>query len=150
MADPSNPCPLCQQVELAKAGKHPRVVADMRRTLVVLGENQGLPGWCVLILKRHEDHLADLPLDEQMALFREVAQIGNAVRSVCGAERVNYECLGNQVSHVHWHVIPRYKEGKDPDPQNAVWGFDQARLKGDMSDEQAKDMVMRLRATVGK
>lgn len=143
-------CPLCQQIELAKAGKHTRVVADMRRSLVVLGDNQGLRGWCVLIFKRHEEHLADLPLDEQMALFREVAQIGNAVRSVCGAARINYECLGNQCGHIHWHVIPRYTEGVDPDPKNAVWGFDPAKLKGTMTDAEAQDLVMRLRATVGK
>ncbi len=143
-------CPLCQQIELAKSGKHPRVVADMRRTLVVLGDNQGLPGWCVLILKRHEEHLADLPVDEQMALFREVAMVGNAVRSVCQAARINYECLGNQVGHIHWHVIPRYAAGVDPDPTSPVWGFDPARLKGSMGDADATDLVMRLRSTVGK
>ncbi|MFT3683528.1 MAG: HIT family protein [Phycisphaerales bacterium] len=143
-------CPLCQQIELAKSGKHPRVIADMRRTVAVLGDNQGLPGWCVLILKRHEEHLADLALDEQMALFREVAMVGNAVRAVCQASRVNYECLGNQVSHIHWHVIPRYGPDKDPDPGNAVWGFDPARLKGSMSDAEATDLIMRLRSTVGK
>ena len=143
-------CPLCQQIELAKNGKHPRVVADMRRTLVVLGDNQGLPGWCVLILKRHEEHLADLPIDEQMALFREVAMVGNAVRAVCQASRVNYECLGNQVAHIHWHVIPRYSAAVDPDPTSPVWGFDPARLKGSMSEAEAADLVMRLRSTVGK
>ncbi|MDP1662750.1 MAG: HIT family protein [Phycisphaerales bacterium] len=143
-------CPLCQQIELAKSGKHPRVVADMRRTLVVLGDNQGLPGWCVLILKRHEEHLADLSVDEQMALFREVALVGNAVRAVCQAARVNYECLGNQVSHVHWHVIPRYGAEVDPDPASPVWGFDPAKLKGNQSPEEAADLLMRLRGSVGK
>jgi diadenosine tetraphosphate (Ap4A) HIT family hydrolase len=141
-------CPLCEQLEVLKTGRHPRLVADLRRSYVVLGDNQGLPGWCVLIFKRHEEHLSDLSVDEQMALFREVAVVGNALRTGLGAARVNYECLGNQVAHLHWHVIPRY--GNDPAPEKPVWGFDAAMLKGNVSEEQARETINRIRSVLGK
>jgi diadenosine tetraphosphate (Ap4A) HIT family hydrolase len=32
---------------------------------------------------------------------------------------MNYELLGNQVPHIHWHVIPRL--ANDPAPLKPVW-----------------------------
>jgi diadenosine tetraphosphate (Ap4A) HIT family hydrolase len=150
-------CPLCQDLELARAGTHPRLVAELKRCFVFLSENQGMPGWCVLVLKRHEVHLADMSLDEQMAIFREVAQVGNGIRAALGPDRINYECLGNQVNHVHWHVIPRYYKEQplafahpDPDLTRPVFGFTQEQLSGSLSPMQLQQITGRLRATMGK
>jgi diadenosine tetraphosphate (Ap4A) HIT family hydrolase len=32
---------------------------------------------------------------------------------------LNYELLGNQVPHLHWHLFPRYDA--DPDALKPVW-----------------------------
>jgi diadenosine tetraphosphate (Ap4A) HIT family hydrolase len=38
---------------------------------------------------------------------------------------MNYELLGNQVPHLHWHLFPRYAD--DPDRLKPVWlALDQA------------------------
>jgi diadenosine tetraphosphate (Ap4A) HIT family hydrolase len=39
--------------------------------------------------------------------------------SACGADHVNVECLGNQIPHLHWQVIPRYKT--DPRWGGPTW-----------------------------
>jgi diadenosine tetraphosphate (Ap4A) HIT family hydrolase len=57
--------------------------------------------------------------------------------------RINYECLGNQVAHVHWHVIPRH--ASDPDPRNAVWGWSPPALRGAMSDTDRLELALALR-----
>jgi diadenosine tetraphosphate (Ap4A) HIT family hydrolase len=36
-----------------------------------------------------------------------------------GAVKVNYALLGNQLPHIHWHLIPRGSH--DPAPREAVW-----------------------------
>lgn len=51
------------------------------------------------------------------AAFDEGAGPVRAVPS--GPIRINYECLGNVVAHVHWHLIPR--RASDPDPGATVW-----------------------------
>jgi diadenosine tetraphosphate (Ap4A) HIT family hydrolase len=33
--------------------------------------------------------------------------------------KMNYELLGNQVAHIHWHLVPRL--AGDPEPQWPVW-----------------------------
>ena len=35
------------------------------------------------------------------------------------AKKINYELLGNQLPHIHWHVIPRL--ANDPAPLESVW-----------------------------
>jgi len=118
------PCPLCTSLE--GRARNPRFIADLVHCAVFLGERQNPRGWCVLVLKSHADHMADLPTRVQRAVFGEVAHVAAAIRGVftdTGAggvpPRINYECLGNQVAHVHWHVIPRHAD--DPEPRNAVW-----------------------------
>lgn len=129
------------------------LIAALPRTFVVLGSNQGLPGWCVLILREHREHMAELPRKEQLAIFDEVARVAGAIRAVyptSGANsappRINYECLGNQVGHIHWHVIPRH--AGDPDPRNAVWGISAAALRGTMSEGDRGALIARLRSAL--
>ena len=33
--------------------------------------------------------------------------------------KMNYEALGNQVAHLHWHLFPRRHD--DPETLKAVW-----------------------------
>lgn len=113
---------------------------------MILGDNQGCPGWCVLLLKQHVEHLAEVDARTQAELFSDVARVAGAIRRVFGPLRVNYECLGNQVAHVHWHVIPRHAD--DPDPRKPVWGWPAERLKGLLNADQRADLIRRLKAAL--
>ena len=39
-----------------------------------------------------------------------VFAVEEAVRHVMRPDKVNIAALGNMVPHIHWHVIPRYKD----------------------------------------
>jgi len=141
-------CPLCTTLE-TRTG-NPRFVADLARSAVFLGERQNPRGWCVLVLRDHSEHLAELPIAVQTEVFGEVALVAATIRRVFTPSgtpalslRINYECLGNQVAHVHWHVIPRHAD--DPDPRNTVWNWDRATI-GPPPDKRALiDMAESLR-----
>lgn len=126
------------------------MITELVETVVVLGENQGCRGWCVVILCDHVEHLADLDVARQGYIFREVARVADAIRRVFpatgkggGPPRLNYECLGNQVAHVHWHVIPRH--AVDPAPTQPLWGWPEERLRGSLTEEERRTLVERLR-----
>jgi diadenosine tetraphosphate (Ap4A) HIT family hydrolase len=150
-ARPDPDCPMCRM--LTNVASTPAFIAELGWTVAVLGTNQGCPGWCVLILKEHHEHLADLSLARQASVWREVSLIAAAVREVFptsgkggGPPRINYECLGNQVPHIHWHVIPRHAD--DPEPTKPVWGRSEAALRGTMSASERKELAAKLRALV--
>ncbi len=45
--------------------------------------------------------------------------VAEAVFRAFGPRKLNYELLGNSVSHLHWHLIPRYAD--DPIPRLPLW-----------------------------
>ncbi|GEM_PF-916532 len=136
-------CPLCERGARCVAGAEPHLLATLGESFAILGDNQGCPGWIVLVLKDHAEHVAELSARRQELLWRDVAAAAGAIRAHFGPVRINYECLGNQVQHVHWHVIPRH--ASDPDPQNAVWGWGPGALRGEMSDAGRLELARALR-----
>ncbi len=149
------PCPLCEVAGRAAAGAHESLVLSLDETHVVLGENQGCRGWCVLVLKEHVEHMDAMGPERQARVFAEAARVARAIRRVFpgsgtggGPPRINYECLGNLVAHVHWHVIPRHAD--DPTPTQAVWGWSAEQLRGRLGAGQRQDLAARLRAALEK
>lgn len=139
-------CPLCTTVEQIRARAHSQLIKELPETYAVLGENQGCRAWCVLILKEHKEHLSEMGVQRQARIFEDVARVAGAIKRVTAAPRINYECLGNQVAHVHWHVIPRH--ANDPDPKNPVWGWTPERLRGKLTDDERSVLVSQLRAAL--
>lgn len=119
---------------------------ELPRTFVVLGEKQGPRGWCVLFLKEHAEHLADLPPADQARVFEDAVRVAGALRRVFGPVRINYECLGNLVPHVHWHVIPRHPD--DPDPHKPVWGWPPHILAGAISEPDRRRLAEDIRSAL--
>lgn len=140
-ADPT--CPICGTLEQIRRGGHPGLIAELSETYAVLGDNQGLRGWCVLLLKGHREHLSELGLERQCLIFADVARMAAAVKAVVQPRRINYECLGNVVPHIHWHVIPRHED--DPEPRAPVWGWSAERLRGNMSEAERAELVHAIR-----
>ena len=53
-----------------------------------------------------------------------MAALGDAVLAVTGAERINYEILGNIEPALHAHVIPRHATEEPQLRRQAVWLHD--------------------------
>lgn len=148
-------CPLCERLVSLVERADGALIEELRETYVVLGQNQGCRGWCVLILKGHEEHVAELGEKRRRGMWEDVSEVAAAIRRVFatggkggGPVRINYECLGNLVPHVHWHVIPRH--GDDPEPTKAVWGWSEERLRGTMGAGERARLVGELRAAMGR
>jgi diadenosine tetraphosphate (Ap4A) HIT family hydrolase len=50
-----------------------------------------------------------------------MARLGDAILEATGAERLNYELLGNLEPALHAHVIPRYLWEPAAQRRQAVW-----------------------------
>ena len=81
--------------------------------------NLDYPGFCRVILNRHAAEMSDLPSAEQQELMRVVFVVEAVVRDVLKPDKINLASLGNMVPHVHWHVIPRWRE--DRCFPNPIW-----------------------------
>lgn len=88
----------------------------------VLGlyDDARFPGRCILVYRRHVEHLESLPPDELSRLWQDAARVAGAIRRLTGAARVNYAVLGNATPHLHVHLIPR-QPGQEELPTRPPW-----------------------------
>lgn len=117
----------------ACAGRWPPAdhqICRFRLATAYLFEDQYFPGWTVLVLNRHARELFELPRGDRQDLIEEVSTVAKALADVFQPVKINYGLLGNQLPHIHWHVIPRLTD--DPAPLEAVWGVahDPVKLAG--------------------
>ncbi len=79
---------------------------------VVAADDPDYPGFCRVILHRHAREMTDLALDERQRLMRVVFEVESVLRDVLAPDKVNLASLGNMVPHLHWHVIPRFRNDR--------------------------------------
>ena len=88
---------------------------------VVLVDEPAYPGFCRVIWNGHVKEMTDLDAAERSHIMDVVWRVEQAVRDVMQPEKVNLASFGNMTPHVHWHVIPRYRDDAHfPHPSWAV------------------------------
>jgi len=115
-----------REVASATAGTHPRVIARLASGWAVLGEPQILPGYCLLLPDPVVADLNALAEPRRIEFLSDMGRLGDAVLAVTGAERINYELLGNVEPALHAHVIPRYATEPADRRRTPVWSHDWA------------------------
>ncbi|XVJ58741.1 MAG: HIT family protein [Tepidisphaera sp.] len=120
MAKHQDNCEICKRIGEAREGRHAGLIAELDTGYAVLGDSQFFRGYSVLLCKTPATELFELPRETRARYLEEVSQLAEAVAKATGCHKINYECLGNQVHHLHFHVFPRRET--DPQPLMPVWG----------------------------
>lgn len=105
-------CPLC----------HPpseTVLWRGMRCRVILVDDPDYPGFCRVVWNAHVREMTDLGAGERKFLMAVVFAVEQVLRELLRPEKINLASLGNQVPHLHWHVIPRFSD--DPHFPDPIW-----------------------------
>jgi len=81
---------------------------DERLRVVLATSENDYPGFCRVIWNAHVAEFSDLAAGDRAHVMHAVYAVERALRRVMQPVKVNLASLGNQVPHVHWHVIPRF------------------------------------------
>ena len=111
-------CPFCRKLAAPDGWPAADVVWRFPHSVAVLGPWQFYTGYCVLVSKAHATELSQLGPD-RTPFLGEMALLAEAIEAVARPHKLNYELLGNQVPHLHWHLFPR--SAGDPDRLRPVW-----------------------------
>ena len=79
---------------------------------VVLPVEPEYPGFTRAIWNAHVAEMTDLDAAQRERLMRAVWIVERVQRSVLAPDKVNLASLGNVVPHLHWHVIPRWRDDR--------------------------------------
>lgn len=101
----SSTCPLCRETGGEQLWQN-----DLCR--VVLADEPDYPGFCRVILTKHAAEMSDLSTGERLQLMAVVHAVENALRATLEVDKINLASLGNVVPHLHWHVIPRWRDDR--------------------------------------
>ncbi len=108
-----NPCELCETLGGA-------VLWQNTACRVVRVADPHYPGFCRVVWNAHVREMSDLDAPSRQYLMAVVFAVEAAVRQTCRPDKVNLASFGNVTPHLHWHVIPRWREDRHfPEP---VWG----------------------------
>jgi diadenosine tetraphosphate (Ap4A) HIT family hydrolase len=76
-------------------------------------------GHCLVVTRRHVDHLADLTDEEAASIARGSRRLAGRLREA-GAIRTHTAVIGLHVPHFHQHLLPRYEGVPDGTPWHAL------------------------------
>lgn len=112
-------CPLCVSEGGAVLWRN-----DVAR--VVLVDDPDYPGFVRIILNRHHAEWSDLTDAEREQTSRLLLDVERLQRDILQPDKINLASLGNVVPHVHWHLIPRYRnDAHFPQP---IWAARQREV----------------------
>lgn len=86
---------------------------------VVSAGDPDYPGFLRVVWQEHVREVTDLAPVDRAHCLRVVFAVEQALRDTLRPDKINLASLGNQVPHLHWHVIPRFADDAHfPEP---VW-----------------------------
>lgn len=124
-------CLICDRINMIKNETNPYFVKELESGYVVIGDNQHFKGYSLFLCKEHKTELFQLDHSAKMKFLEEMSIVAEAVSNAFGAEKMNYELLGNGDTHLHWHLFPRVSgdiehygnNGKGP-----VWWYPREKM----------------------
>lgn len=115
-----------QFVEQCRAGELTRCIGRLPSGWAVMGDPQIRDGYCLIYPDPVVAHLNELSEEERARFFADLGRLGDAILAETGADRINYEILGNQEPALHAHAIPRRTDEPEGMRAKPIWFDDWA------------------------
>lgn len=137
-------CFICNRIEMIKSRNNPYFVKELETGYVVIGDNQHFKGYTIFLCKEHKTELFQLDYSFKMKFLEEMSVVAEAVFNAFGAEKINYELLGNGDTHLHWHLFPRRSgdiESYGNNGKGPVWWYPMEKMYSD--DNRPSDIELK-------
>lgn len=102
-------CAYCVEGELLDA--FGIKICELESSKVYLFKEQSHLGRVIVAHKKHVSELVELSPEELHLYFDEVAKVANVLHKLFQPEKVNYGAYGDTGHHLHFHLVPKYKDG---------------------------------------
>ena len=127
-------CFICDRIKMINNGTNPYFVKELQTGYVVIGDNQHFKGYTLFLCKEHKTELFQLNHSKKIKFLEEMSIVAEAVSNAFGAEKMNYELLGNGDTHLHWHLFPRKSgdiENYGNNGKGPVWWYPMEKMYND-------------------
>ena len=87
--------------------------AQLRVSRVFLFKEQTYRGRCLVAYNGHVNDLNELTDEQRNDFMADVAQVTRAMQKAFNPEKINYGAYSDKLSHLHFHLAPKYVDGPD-------------------------------------
>ena len=77
---------------------------------IIDAQDPQYPGFTRVIWNAHVAEMTDLLPADQLMLMQNVLKIEMIQRDILQPDKINLAAFGNMVPHLHWHIIPRWRD----------------------------------------
>lgn len=88
-------------------------LAELSVSRAFIFKEQTYRGRCLVAYKDHVNDLNELSDDERNAFMTDVCRVTRAMQRVFNPEKINYGAYSDKLSHLHFHLAPKYVDGPD-------------------------------------
>ena len=113
-------------------------IGEQESSKVYLFREQSHPGRVIVAHKKHVSEILELTPQERAAYLEEIAKVSEAIHKIFKPAKVNYGAYGDTGHHLHFHLVPKYKDQYE-------WGGVFAMNPGEkkLTDEEYDEIVKR-------
>lgn len=119
-------------------------ICDLSVSSLILFKEQSHPGRCIVAYKDHVSELVNISDEERNAFFADVARAAKAIHAAFHPDKVNYGAYGDTGCHLHFHLVPKYRE--DDFEWGGVFAMNPGRKT--LSEAEYAEMIEKLKANL--
>ena len=118
-------------------------ICDLQVSQLILFKEQSHPGRVIVAYKDHVSELVDISAEERALFMEDIAKAAKAIHKVFNPDKVNYGAYGDGGCHLHFHLVPKYKD-------NFEWGtpFAMNPKKAFLTDCEYEAMIAKIKAAL--
>ena len=118
-------------------------ICDLEASQLVLFKEQSHPGRVIVAYKDHISEMVDISDEDRNAYFADVNRVAKAIHRAFSPDKVNYGAYGDGGCHLHFHLVPKYKDDFE-------WGTPFAMNPGKtyLSEEAYTAMIEKIKAAL--
>lgn len=116
-------------------------IKTLRVSRAFIFKEQTYRGRCLVAYNGHVNDLNELTEEERNAFMADVADVTRAMQRVFNPEKINYGAFSDKLSHLHFHLAPKYVDGPD---YGGTFRMNPGEVY--LSDEEYQEMINKIKA----
>jgi len=139
MPTPISECLYCQNNETLH--RLMIKICDLGVSQLFLFKEQSYFGRCNVVYNDHAVEFHELSDEQRNAFMRDVANVAKAIALAFNPTKINYGAYADTISHLHMHIVPKYKDG-----YGFGGVFEMNPQKTALSDTEYAELVEKIKA----
>ncbi len=139
MTEEMKNCSYCSEGELLDA--FGIKIGELPMSKVILFKEQSHHGRVIVACKKHVDDITALSREDRIQFLEDVNHTAEILHELFHPDKINYGAYGDTMHHLHFHLVPKYKDGFE---WGGVFAMNPGRER--LSDSEYEELIALIRS----